>query len=220
MKRLIVVLCLLVLSGCSIDYKVQFNTNNTVSDYLYTEELKINFDGESKPHDWGELINSRTRIINLRNEFFPEAATYEITLKNNYMSYEKYFNDKYFLEYVGNYKYTEGEECISTVVFNDNFKGKVYGDEILLPYAEKVSISVILPFKVVSSNATKVNGKTYIWELSENNKLDSIYVKYKNPKNDQKINEISFDILIAVIVVLAGVFVYIIISKNKKSNAL
>ncbi len=221
MKKIIILISLFfILTGCTMNYSVSFNSNGFVYDNLYFEELVEKFT-ENETDDWNKLLSSRVHTVNIKDEFFEEIAKYQITLKGTYNSYEKYINDEYIKKYVGDMGIDENDdECTLSLNFNEGFKYNIYGSDSIPPHVENLKINVSFPYKIIDSNATSIEGDNLIWELSENSNLDKIYITYENPNKKEKSNGIAFNVLVVVIVVLAAVFIVLIATKNKKNNAL
>ena len=218
-KILLLILLIVFLSGCTMEYNVTFRKDGIINDNLYVEEL-LEWFAETEPDDWGELVATRIHSINIRNEFFEELATYEISLKNNYSDFKTFSNEKFVKKYAGDITISDGDESTLMVKFSDALKYNLYGSDDIAPYIESLKINVTFPYDVVKSNATSVKDNIYTWELSEKSKLDNIFITYKTPKTTDKTSEKTVDILIILIVVLLAVFIFIIRSKNKKNNAL
>jgi hypothetical protein len=218
-KILLISVLILFLTGCSMEYNVTYNQSNIISDKIYIEELVERFT-ESEPDDWGILVASKIHTINIRNEFFEELATYEITLKSTYDNLSNYTNDEYIKKYVGDITLTKGEESTFKVNFNNALKYNLYGSEEIPPYIDSLKINITIPYKVNKSNATSSNGNVYTWELTPESKIDNITFTYKNPEITVDTKEKSFDILMILTGILLVVFIIIIKTKNKKNNAL
>jgi hypothetical protein len=220
MKKIIILLFLIItLSGCTIDYSVEFNSNGYVYDKMYVVEKYTNFP-EYEPEEWNEIKNSKVSVIKILNETDEELAWYNISLKDTYHTFDEYFNNEYFTKYVGNYEYEDGDICSMNIIFNDVFKFYAYGeDEYNVPIKD-FTISVSFPYDVVDSNATSEENGVYTWKLSRDNQLDRIYIKYNNPKTSFNTNSFVFKTIVIIIFVFLALFVYIIFSKKKKSDAI
>jgi len=202
-----------------MEYNITYDQNSVIYDKLYVEELVEKFT-ESEPDDWEDLVDSRIHTINIRNEFFEELATYEITLNSTYADINNYTNDEYVKKYIGDITLTDGEERTFKVNFTDALKYNLHGSEEIPPYIESLKINISIPYSVSKSNATSSEGNVYTWELTPESKIDNITFTYKNPDKAVNTNEKSFDIVIILTGILLVVFIVIIKTKNKKNNAL
>lgn len=160
MKKLLLILLLVSLTGCSVDYNLEFNGNT------FVENIKI---GKFEKNDIPEFDYLQMYAIdNLDNQEF-----YDVNYFNKYLTLKyKYDYDEFRLSNVFNSCYDN-----SSITYDDNYYYIITSDKFeCLDYLGYSSDEVIINFKtdylVEESNADVIKGKVHTWIVNADNYND------------------------------------------------
>ncbi len=231
-KFILVVILMICLSGCTIEYNVNLSSN------LVTEEIKVNnYTVETFPIP----VYIDAQGASETNEKVEGVEYYNISYRNN----NTYFNYEFPIQ-----DYTRStavNTCLSSFkrdVDNDgNYilnTSSHYSCFDLYPLIENVTINVTLDdsvYMVLDSNADVINNNTLSWKVTRDNYQNkNIQVIYKLLESDEK-PEINIDVednngnivtwvnqnVVFVILAVFGLLIFIILLVviiKKKSNKL
>ena len=224
-KKYIIVLYLLFLTtGCDLTYRINIDENINVEEVvMLSEDYSVILTYTSKPT---EYIQKNLDDV------------------KGYDSYKDYAIDTYNSNNNvigrGTRKYTSlNDYKIGSVFLSEMFKdinisdndGIISIDMIPVesfPYFEESTIydsllnnayiEISLPYKVINSNADKINNRVYKWEINKEEKLKEINITFDSTKNLDKKIPLSILILSGFILLVAtfGLYVYIQYKKNSK----
>lgn len=234
MKKILSLLTILLLTGCSVNYDIKIDGNKLEEEIKITESI----------NNFNESISDQ-QVENSYSEFSSDKKEKYKTSKNKQDD---------FVTYTLNQKYTISErmyirafsECFDT--YKVSVEGKNYviktGQEFkCLSYGynkiDNVNVNISIAQPVIESNADSVSNNIYTWTFDNNSPEDKyIYIKFKKIdinenkktniidtiKNNMKL-PFDSDILIVIvsliiIVILVLLFILVGIRINKKNNKL
>lgn len=215
-NKIIILLCLLLLTGCTVNYNLEVD-NDTLKETITGTVTK----DESKQKDSDSGVSTIYSIIN--NDQKP--------IYNKEVIYDKVINDNgNNIDYTFKYDYDMNDFVNSTLInscfenrnivdLDDYYRIKLSGDFYCL-YSKKINIRVTSNMEVASSNADKIKDNTYIWTIDKNN-TDIEFVINKNKAYTKPISRgisNSFRIICFVILVLLSLGVYVIYKKKNSSE--
>lgn len=222
-KKLILVLLLLLLSGCTVKYNLSIDEKGIVTEKATAMENSEFFSQYEKSsvgrvvgfliEPYAETLNSNnytTESIILTNEggadISKEYSNAEDYAKNTILTSQ--FSDKV------NYSLNGSDVTLS-------IKGKLSGseqDQSVIPI-DSADVVISLPFKVSDNNADEVVNNRYIWHLKADEEKE-IKITYNKNRIEKKINYpvIILVGVVVVIIVIGGFYVYNIKSKSEEIN--
>lgn len=170
MKKIFILLLLIILSGCSVNYNLEFSGNT------FSEEIKVGkFNKKDIPDfDYFEFYS----IENMGKQKF-----YNIDYFNKYLKLDYIYDyDEFRLSNAFNSCYDN-----SSVTYDDKYYYIVTSDEFkcleFMGYTtDQVNINFITDYLVMESNADYIDGKKHTWVINESNYNDK-KIKIKIHKN-------------------------------------
>lgn len=222
MKKIIFLsLLLLILTGCDVQYELEFN------DEILNETIQVTLD-KSMEREIEQIKNRQVYAIfnsydqNLYNTDYNEGltnfrATYTYTYQSTNFNQSLFNNNCFdafsFVKQKNNYilSTSEGFKCMTVEYFP----------------IENLDITLTTNHEVIETNADKVEGKKYIWEINDDNADEKeIYIKFGEVRKRNfferiidYINENKFIfIVVGIIVLLLGASVTTIVIISKKNN--
>ena len=210
-KRFLLLVTLVFLSGCSIQYEMEFN--------------------DSK-------INETIKIGKVPSSIEEEIASYLTPYAISNEERQEFYNYKYSNEYINlNYKYNLNDfevsntfnRCyeLSNLSYDDNYYYILTSKEFkCLKYmeyeAKEIKINFKSNHKIINSNADYINNNIHTWIINKNNmKNKPIEIKiekeYKED-NNTKIEEKNNSFLVIILVTIIMIFVLFIILKRKSNK--
>lgn len=240
-KNLILLLSLILFTGCSINYNLYIK-----SDGIVEEKIKASKEEKIKKSEYNKINR------NFENDYGSILKKYDYNYKliynneNTYLDINKkdiinnFFDNSLFKEYFEDYElYDSGNirifKTIGSNYLNDLFITKNYESSLIKSDIDKLTINITFDNKVISSNADKYDEltNTYTWIFDKNNLSKDIQFSYDNNNIVVDNNEIISGIkpekkvltkklivlTISVLVIfLTGLLILIFI--NKKRNKL
>lgn len=215
MKKIYLVLILILLSGCTVNYNLDIEENGvykeTITGTVTNEEL--NNEGSTSINNFTYALESATPLIRDEGEY-----TKEVTDKGNYKKFNYYyvFNNNYSNSNVVN-------TCFSDSHFDEDDKFyyfDFYGPFNCL-YSDKIDINVTSKYAVIENNADKVNKNTYTWTINDANDSDIHLIVSKDLKyqeaNEKKIFK-SFRIVGFIILMILSLLAYLLYRKKNSDE--
>lgn len=226
MKKILLVVCLLLLSGCTTDYNLEIK-NSKIKENIYLEVSE---------KDYNNYINSQEEKENLSlNEYFNnvEILSFREDVTEKHVKSIKNIDDKLQANYSYEYDYVN---FIDSYIINNCFekytvinKDSYYYIELsgkFNCYYNKTTINVTTDRKVYNENAKSKKDNTYTWEINDSNKnsvniIFQIAKDYSSSFNDLDKKE-SSNILSIILFCLLGFIVsaVIIFFKRKSKNSI
>jgi len=198
-KYLLLIIIVLLFSGCSGNYDLTLNKDLSVS-----EELDIYVINKSDAYDRTYQLLEEAGISEDNYDIVVIDDKIRITYKQEYESFEDYYLSsnlyKMFFENIEYKKDNKGLSINTESIFKLNDENN---HNIINSYnIEDFNINIKSPFKVNKSNADVVKDNTYTWTLNSNDNYKKISIDYSYRNN----NSISI-----VMLVLIGIASFILI---------
>lgn len=167
MKKIFILLCLLLLTGCNVTYEIKLNNNKIKEKLVLIESNKSLFDVENDT-GW-TLRQTFDSLLNESDEFSVEEYSVKSLNKEGQLGVE--YNSNKISELrnssVINQCYTnpsfEVNDSIVTINTGTNFTCYDFYDNL-----ETIKVVLTTNHKVISSNADIVEDNKYIWNITEN----------------------------------------------------
>lgn len=213
MKKLLILILLLFITGCDAEYTLKYEDN------VFSDSIEVfdyyNFEDESsEDKDLSYFVNKKQYYdIDGLN---PYKVNYEETSENYYdLKYTATF-DKVSYEFssvlnncVQYHDFVEDEEKIYITAY-----GEYYCE-----YFDKLKISLITDKKVTYSNADEEKNGKHIWYFKP---YESINIEFEIDKNEDNPKNYSFIlyavIMIVIVIVLSLIILGFKIYKKLKNN--
>lgn len=221
MKKILILLSVFLLTGCSVEYNLNFN------DEKLEENISIILSGDSYNDVAIEQLK-KEKVFAIYDGIGKEE--YDITFKDNNDIFTSNYKHTYSLE-----DYNRGtiiNQCYDAIGFaknEDEYMLTTSNEFRCLYYnymdVDSVKISITTNHKVVSNNADMVEKNTYIWEINESNaKNKPIRIVFSEETKKSlwdiivEMNVLYF-FLIAV-VIAGGIIFTLAYMKDKKNNTI
>lgn len=215
MKKILLLIIVLLLSGCTVEYDLEFN------DLTVKEKIKIGpidklYENELNYLTPYAILNNHQQElyeVDYSNEFLHLNYTY---LVNDFRLSET-FNDCYELS---NFSYDDKYYYILT---SKEFKCLSFEKN----EAKEIKIKFKTNHKVVNSNADSIENDTYVWIINENNKKNKPIeiklekdAKKKDNKKEKILDGDFFNIFtISIIIFIICIIIYkYLMNRSKKIN--
>lgn len=214
MKKIIVVLIsLLLLTGCTIDYNLVIDKDSikeTITGTAYKEEYEV------REEDSG-LNLFYTYINDDINPLISGDGLYNKDINE----IDNGINYKYDFIYKNNYDKSKIiNSCFenSNVKETDTYYSIELSGEFYCLYSDKININVISNYVVLENNAKEVNGNKYSWVIDDSSNVNiflniSKEIKYDEPSKTKFISTFQLVGLI-IFVVLTGITYFLYRKKN------
>ena len=188
-----------------ISYKEQIETMNNIPQFALTSDIPEIYDATQKV---AGVTYFDTEIISNSNSYGIKMSS-EIKRSNmETLRSVKYCYDQFMASS------KSGKFVIVTSGKNNCFE--------TYPYLDQVNVKVTSKYKVVKSNAMKIEKNTYIWNIDRNNyNNQSIYLELDLSSDLNKINNTSIYIILAIIIVsilVIGGIIYLFVRHLTKKN--
>ena len=211
-KKILILIPLLLLTGCTINYNLEINgddLNETITGNVTKDEYEV------KETDNGENI-IYTLLNYDQNALFDEESVYLRTQEDKGKTINYKFSYKY------NYNFDR-----STIINNcfeyhmveeteDYYYIKLSG-KFYCMYAKKIDIKVTSHNAVLENNARKVDGNTYTWTIKDSDNVDillNVSKKLTNTENKKAKMISTFQIIGAVVLVVLCIVTFILYKKK------
>lgn len=213
MKKLLILILLLFITGCDAEYTLKYE-DNVFSDSIEVFDYYNSEDESSEDKDLSYFVNKKQYYdIDGLN---PYKVNYEETSENYYdLKYTATF-DKVSYEFssvlnncVQYHDFVEDEEKIYIMAY-----GEYYCE-----YFDELKISLITDKKVTYSNADEEKNGKHIWYFKP---YESINIEFEIDKNEDNPKNYSFIlyavIMIVIVIVLSLIILGFKIYKKLKNN--
>lgn len=218
MKKVIFLLFVLLVSGCSANYNLEIsndsfkeNINVKIEKSLIpttTTQSEIEIDDPITPF----LNDKHSALFSDRKAYYKKKVVdfgnyVDVTMKYNYTSKE--FKDSNSLNL-----------CFDDFVFeeDDTYYIHAYGTFYCL-YTESVNINIKTNNKVVKTNATSVNGNVYTWEINSLNS-NNVDIELEVSKGFPWKKVLLYGIITIIGGTIIGYSIFYVYKKNKDNNSI
>ena len=222
-KRLIMIIVLLILSGCSNEY------NLTIENGKFKEEINIvipksmhqkydSVEGEKNPETYVEEDDQLTPFLN--NEQYAVG-------NKKYNKKVTEDNDNYYVDLSYDYTPEEFENgrvlsgCFEDVKYeyNDDYYLINLSGRFYCLYGKETVINIKTSNIVEDNNSNKVKGDTYTWTINNDNVNDvDISIKVLKKTKVEKYTLIILIVASVVALISLSLFIYQKITNRKKNN--
>ena len=207
-NKIIILLSLLLLTGCTVNYNLEINKdtlNETITGTVTKEE--------SSQESNATGLSTVYSIIN-------EEELYQKDLK------ESGNNINYTFKYNYNIEDFVNSTIINTCFENkeieeiDNYYSIKLSGNFYCLYSKKINIAVTSNLKVASNNADKIKDNTYIWTIDKNTTDIELVVDKNTPYTKPIKRGISstFRIVCFIVLVVLSSLAYILYKKKNSSE--
>lgn len=215
MKKLFIILGLLFLTGCSVNYDLKID-EESIYENIYGNISKDEFDSEP-----GEYMDSTIYdyLYNNQSPFIDSDKLYNKSIKEE--GNTVYFDASY--SYNGDYAISRIiNECYEKYLVEetDNVYFIDLSGDFYCQYAKSIDVNVTTDNYVISNNATKQEGNTYTWVLSKGLPTDINMTISKKIKNEDTMpnDSINYFRIIGLGVLLVLIIVLLLIYKKHKNS--
>lgn len=208
-KVVILLLIVLLVSGCSGVYNLEINKDLTVK-----EELNLVLDNESSNYDKINDLLNRNKTDNSEYKLVNEGDNLNLSYTRTYDSIEDYLLESpIYKQLFDNITYNTDRKEISLEASNIlNLKSNSlnYSNNVRL-----IQINVTTPFKILEENSDLSSENTYSWTINNNTQEKDIFISFST--NSNKLNT-GTKIIIATMAVAAIIILIIIIKRLLESR--
>ena len=215
-KKIIMLLSILLLTGCTVNYNLEIDDNilkEKITGTVTKEESKQN----SKATDIStvySIINEDQKPVYNKEELYQKELkesgnNINYTFKYNY-NIEDFVNSTIINTYFEN---KEIEEI-------DNYYSIRLSGNFYCLYSKKINIAVTSNLKVASNNADKIKDNAYIWTIDKNTTDIELVVDKDTPYTKPIKRGISstFRIVCFIVLVVLSSLAYILYKKKNSSE--
>lgn len=215
-NKIIILLSLLLLTGCTVNYNLEINKdtlNETITGTVTKEESsqESNATGLSTVYS---IINEDQKPVYNKEELYQK----ELKESGNNINYTFKYNYNI-------------EDFVNSTIINTRFENKeieeidnyysirLSGNFYCL-YSKKINIAVTSNLKVASNNADKIKDNTYIWTIDKNTTNIELVVDKNTPYTKPIKRGISstFRIVCFIVLVVLSSLAYILYKKKNSSE--
>lgn len=210
-KLVILLLLVLLFTGCTGNYNVTINDNLSVN-----EELNLELENNNGEYE---------KTLNIFKENNIKEDNYHISINNSKVVIK--YNDKFnsIDDYILNSKVYH--ELIDEIKYSkDGNNIDIYIDEILklnddgknignVSDIDSLKINIKNPFKVITSNEDSLDGNTYTWNITNETVNKKILMQFETKQDKISYGKI---ITIVVLVICIETLAYIIIKNYKNAH--
>lgn len=226
-KKIVLLLIIILLSGCSVEYNVIINEDSSVNEKVVAKEMtkrmKI-ITGLDEKKSVNYLYNmfdrkgKKTRISTSTSgaDTISTVTCYHSSLNK----YKKSFDSDVFEKPV----ITENGNIV-TITYKQKEQLSSSPNSTLI--YDSIVFKIKIPFKVVSNNANSINKDVYSWNIKKDEELKTIKISYDKSdylyKKEVDLNGFKLNIrydfmIIGSIILIVAVIAMIVFINNKKNN--
>ena len=229
MKRIkifILMLTIILLSGCSVEYNLTINEDSSVNERVVAKEVtnrmkaKTGLSEEQSINYLYEMFDRTGLKTSISSK--KEVSTTIATVSGSHSSLEKYKNN-FTSDVFNKVKVLKNKNNV-TIEFDQSQKlsstaarGLVYDD---------ITINITVPFKVIKHNADRYKNDTYTWDIKTDEDLRKIKITYDetNLKNAKTIKfgkfkfNVKYSFIAVGIIALVVIGIVIVVYHNNKKN--
>ena len=225
MKKLLLLLgCVFIVTGCTVDYKITINDDLSINEKVNmygSDEFFAIYNKSSRLNIVNMLLDNERDILNENNyryEIIDGASPY-VEVNKNYDDINEFINNTVFFEQYFedvDYQNKDGIITIKTRGFMPNDEEDPNRFDI-----KRANISITCLHEVVDHNATSVDKSTntYTWNIGSNDQKMDIMLSYDT--NYEFINKQEFEdmelIIMIIIIMVASWIVAIVFNKKRRT---
>lgn len=210
-KYVLVILIVLLFTGCSGNYNLTFNKDLTVN-----EELNVSIDNIDDNYEKTHQLFENGNIDRDKYEIVIIDDKVNIRYKEKYKSFADYYlNSNLYKMIFEEIEYKKDNTGMSIKAETNLKLDDKDNQNIINSYdINDLKINITIPFSVNKSNASSVKDNTYTWVLNKNDTYKNISIDYSY-KEDKLYGIVILSLIgIAVIATLSYIFTYLL--RNNK----
>ena len=210
-KYVLVILIVLLFTGCSGNYNLTFNKDLTVN-----EELNVSIDNIDDNYEKTHQLFENGNIDRDKYEIVIIDDKVNIRYKEKYKSFADYYlNSNLYKMIFEEIEYKKDNTGMSIKAETNLKLDDKDNQNIINSYdINDLKINITIPFSVSKSNASSVKDNTYTWVLNKNDTYKNISIDYSY-KEDKLYGIVILSLIgIAVISTLSYIFTYLL--RNNK----
>ena len=228
-KRILLILFLVIMiSGCSVDYRIKINDDLSVREVAYISEntdrmkSRTNLDVD-KSVKYLYDIHKRNQMGSHDYSITSSNQITRVYASNSYKNLDE-FSRLYSSDITDSPIIRKEGDIVHLSIVQTNY---IDSNASTKPVYDDITVTIEVPFKVIYNNAEKVDGNKYIWTIRKDDELKTIKISF-NPKNvnkkvslgfgERKVNVAYEYILIIGLVIVVAIIIIFIYFKNKKIN--
>lgn len=215
MKKIILLLLIIFLTGCQSTYEIKINKDNIEEDIkIYTENSLVKNASQSTIDafvetldDWENGYDYYKRELYTTDEYTGYEYTYTFT-------HEEFDAMSQLRKCYKDFEFNYNDNTISLNTSKDFLCGTYYNK------VDNIEITIKTDYSIVSSNADKIDKNELTWIINKQNYKNKPISFKINTANENKTNEKESKINIKniIIVILFIVLVIIFIKRKQKSK--
>lgn len=171
-KVLILLIILVLVSGCSGTYDLNINKDLTIS-----EELNVTLEGEASSYDKINQLFKSNNIDEDKYKIVIEENNLNVTYNESYDSIENYLlNSFLYKQLFSKISYNTDRKEFSleaSNIFNNTNPKLNYSNSI-----KNLRINVNTPLNIVDENSDLSNEDTYTWTIDDTTKEKNAYIVF------------------------------------------
>lgn len=217
MKKIILLMIILFVSGCSAEYHLEISNDS------FKEKIKIIIDKSEIPTEtYPEDVELDDQITPLIEKGYPVFFSNDkIYYKKDVIETTDYVNlDMYYNYNAKEFKNSNSLNlCFEDFEFyddNNSYYIHAMGNFYCL-YSESLNINIKTNNKVLNNNADSVNGNIYTWNINNDN-VENVDIKFEVSKGIPYRQIFTYSLVVILIGSVVGSLLYFIIKKNKENN--
>lgn len=235
-KKIILLVCLAILSGCEATYTITIDNNNInekieildkVSDTRTVTDIMAGYKKKYPVYDIEGILDEDDLYT-----IYPEGTYYNQTYNIDSNGYHLYYEYKYPIEkYISansvNYSYDYKD-----IIYNNNKLKLTTGcPNSYLKYNDiftNLTVNIVTDYVVTDNNADSVIGNRYIWYFNKENNYEKrinfevdLSKKQSDVEKEEQIKENKNSLLIPILIVVLlayAIIIFFIITKKRKNE--
>ena len=210
-KLLFLFLVIFLLTGCTIEYNLTFDSNLQLTENAIIQEGSSFFEQYiyyTPKEVMQNVITSNQERLDALEYDYEIVDDRTVTLNNHYDDYMTYISQNtIFQQFFEEINVSNDGDLI--VIETNDFIPYTEGNPNYFQ-VEDININIKIPFKVLENNADKVDKKTgvYTWNINKETEYKKIILKFYKSKKQFLIGDYDFTVIFWIII--AAVFVVII----------
>lgn len=213
-KIILIILCMLTLTGCSLEYDITFN-EDSISEHIKTTfkgniyKLANEIEGDGFYLE-KEIVENQIPSLKDDQAFYKKEIIAKDTLSTVNLTYDytyDQFAESYFLDRCFEHVYVNNTEEYIYV--------SLYG-QFNCFYEENLEIKLSTDYKMLETNSNKYKNGKYIWNLNMTDDESNITFMLSKEKDIKKTTNNHKNIITLIVLISATITCLVIFIKNKK----
>lgn len=209
-KILLLLLVILLFTGCTGKYDVSINDDLSVDENLYLELPNVDYEKTLS-------IFKKNNIDKENYSVFVSSDSVIIKYKDSFKSIDDYIlSSKVYHQLVDEIQYTKNDNYIDLYI-DEKLKLKSKEEIDLIGNSndiDSLDINLELPFKVLNNNSDSFNKNTYTWNIKNGDVDKKIFIQF----NPNRSSNLSLQLVVFVVVIICSIILGVYIAKNYKEK--